>query len=162
MIIKVNVLEAEVNRIEVNADVIIKFSAITDKLYKGKVLSVSPLIEKDTHSCKVIIKIDNDGDIKDGMYAQVKISAEEYPDRILVYKDAILTRDSKKLVFAVHHNKAKWQYVKIGEKNEYFVEITKGVEPNQEIVIKGNFALSHDAKVKVVKEISFEELNRKF
>ncbi len=162
MIIRVNVLESEINRIKIGSDVVVKFSAITEKLYKGKVISVSPTINQNTHSCEVKIKVINDGKIKDGMYAQVKISAEKYPDKILVYKDAILVRDGKKLVFAVENKKAKWQYVKTGEENEYFVEITNGVKENQDIVIKGNFSLSHDAKVKIKKRIEYRKLADKF
>lgn len=162
MIIRVNVLESEINRIKIGSDVIVKFSAITEKLYKGKVISVSPSINQNTHSCEVKINLINDGKIKDGMYAEVKISAEKYPEKILVYKDAILVRDGKKLVFAVENNKAKWQYVKTGVENEYFVEITNGVKENQDIVIKGNFSLSHDAKVKIIKRVEYKKLAEKF
>ncbi len=162
MIIKVNALESEINRIRIGSNVIVKFSAITEKLYKGTVESISPSINQDTHSCEVTIKVMNDGKIKDGMYAQVKISAEKYPEKILVYKDALLVRDGKKLVFAVEDNNAKWQYVKTGNENEYFIEITNGVKDNQDIVIKGNFALSHDAKVKIKEIIEYESLADKF
>ncbi len=162
MIIRVNVLESEIDRIKTNANVTIKFPAIQNKLYYGTVKSISPYVDKTIHSCEVIIKPVTDGKIKDGMYALVKIEAEKYPDKLLVYKDAILTRDDKKLLFTVEHNLAKWHYVKIGKQNEYFCEIISGLKPNQDVVIKGNFALSHDAKVKITKEIGYKELSEKF
>ncbi len=163
MTIRVYVLESEIDRIKTNANVSVYFPAIQNRICYGKVESISPTIDKDTHSCEVTVKISNDNNrIKNGMYAQVKIDAEKYPDRILVYKDAILVRNGKKLVFAVEDNRAKWQYVKTGEENEYFVEITEGVKDGQDIVIQGNFALSHDAKVKIVKEVKYKTLAEMF
>ena len=96
------------------------------------------------------------------MFAEIKIAAEQYKDRIMVYKDALLIRDGKKLVFAVEGDKAKWQYVQTGESNEKFIEIIEGVKQDQDIVIDGNFSLSHDASVEVEKTISFEEINEQF
>ncbi len=160
--ILVNVLESEISRIEKGAKASIKFPSIKGKLYDGKVESISPTINNETRTCEIIIKLPNDGNIKDGMFADLKIASEQYHERIIVYKDALLNRDGKKLVFAVEDNKAKWQYVEIGEVNGKFIEITKGVKSDQNIVINGNFSLSHDASVEIEKTISFEEINEKF
>ncbi len=162
IIIRVQVLESEISRIEKGAKAVIRFPSIAGKIYIGKVESVSPTINNETRTCEIIIKLRNDGNIKDGMFAEIKIAAEYFKDRIIVYKDALLIRDGKKLVFAVEGEKAKWQYVQTGEENERFIEITEGVKQDQDIVIEGNFSLSHDASVEVEKTISFEEINERF
>lgn len=162
IIIRVKVLESEISRIKQEAKAVIKFPSINRRLYEGKVESISPTINNETRTCEIIIKLINDGKIKDGMFAEIKIAAEQYEDRIMVFKDALLIRDGKKLVFAVEGDKAKWQYVQTGEDNERFIEIIEGVKQDQDIVIDGNFSLSHDASVEVEKTISFEEISNEF
>jgi len=162
IIIRVKVLESEISRINQEAKTTIQFPSIQGKLFEGKVESISPTINNETRTCEIIIKLINDGKIKDGMFAEIKIAAEQYKDRIIVYKDALLIRDGKKLVFAVEVDKAKWQYVQTGVENEKFIEIIEGVKQDQNIVIDGNFSLSHDASVEVEKTISFEEINEQF
>ncbi|MCD4817822.1 MAG: efflux RND transporter periplasmic adaptor subunit [Candidatus Cloacimonetes bacterium] len=162
ILIRVNILESEISRINKNSAVTIVFPAIENEIFKGKIKSISPQIDKKSHTCEIIIEMHNTGKIKDGMYAEVKIDTEIFADRIIVYKDAMLVRDGKKLIFAVENDRAKWQYVKTGEENEYFIEITEGVDENDLIVINGNFSLSHDAEVKIVKEIPYLKLAEKF
>ncbi|MCK4694446.1 MAG: efflux RND transporter periplasmic adaptor subunit [Candidatus Cloacimonetes bacterium] len=161
-LIRVKILESEISRIQKGTRAIICFPAIDEIVYEGKVESISPTINRETRTCEILIKLKNDAYIKDGMFAEVKIAAEKYEDRIMVYKDALLIRDGKKLIFAVEEKKAKWQYVTTGEQNEKFIEIIEGVTPDQDIVIDGNFSLSHDASVEVEKKISFEEINEQF
>ncbi|PID27836.1 MAG: hypothetical protein CSB55_07245 [Candidatus Cloacimonadota bacterium] len=162
IIVKANVLESEINRIKPKSKARIKFPGLKNKVFSGEVKSVSPEINESSRTCEVEILISDNALIKHGMYADVKIDAENYENRILVYKDALIVRDGKKLVFAVEDGKAKWQYVKTGEENENFISVTEGAEPGQKIVIKGNFSLSHDANVKIEEEIEFEKLARIF
>ena len=96
------------------------------------------------------------------MFAEVKIEAEKYKDRVIIYKDALLIRDGKTLVFYKKGDKAMWQYIKIGERNEYFIEATQGIKPGMDIIIDGNFSLSHGAKIKVIKTIPYKNLAEMF
>jgi len=162
ILLRTQVLESEVGRLREDNSAIVRFPSIQNRIYKGKVESIAPVIDKTTRTCEVVIRLANDGLIKDGMFADVKIEAESFSDRVVVFKDAMLMRDGKKLVFAVEDGKAKWQYVKTGEENDKFIEITDGVEADQDIVIVGNFSLSHDAKVKVANTVSYEEILERF
>jgi len=160
--LKVEVLESEIGRIRENNQVIVSFPSIPEKLYYGKVQSVSPYVKSGSRTCEAEIILKNDGMIKAGMYADVKIAAEKYTDKILIYKDALLIRDGKKLVFAEEDGKAKWQYVKTEMENEKFIAVKSGVKENQAIIIDGNFSLAHDADVKISNKIPYNEIKKKF
>ena len=160
--VKADILESEINRVSLNNKAIILFPAIPNEIYSGKIKSISPYIDEESSTCEIEIIIPNDGKIKDGMFAEVKVAAEKYPNRIIIHKDALLVRDGKKLVFAVEKGKAKWQYVKTGERNDKFIAIKHGVKANQKIVIENNFSLSHDANAKIEKEIPYEEFKKSF
>ena len=105
------------------------------------------------------VKVDQ---IKNGMFSNLKIAAEKFSERVIIYKDAILVRDGKLLVFVVEDEKAKWQYVETGEENESFIEIVEGVKADQLVVIDGNFSLSHDAVVEIAETIPYQQLSIKF
>ncbi|MBN1327720.1 MAG: efflux RND transporter periplasmic adaptor subunit [Candidatus Cloacimonetes bacterium] len=162
LLLRVNVMESEINRIKPGAEARIRFPAIQQKIYYGKVESISPTVESAARTCEVLIRFANDGLIRDGMYADVKIAAEVYPNNIIIHKDALLVRDGKKLVFTVADGKAKWQYVETGRENDYFVAVTQGVEEQQLVVIDGNFSLSHDASVELIETIPYSKLAARF
>jgi multidrug efflux pump subunit AcrA (membrane-fusion protein) len=98
------------------------------------------------------------------MYAQVRIAARLFADRVMVPREAILERDRRKLVFVLEPESsgadaglAKWTYVTTGLENQDYVEIasnpeTTMLEPGQIVLVEGHSTLIHDAKVRLVKE----------
>ncbi len=146
----VNVLEDEIDKIKVGNIVSIKINAIPGKEYFGKVIFVSPYVNPDTKTGTVVIRIKNkDKRIKPGMYANANIEVKRLHNRILIPKEALLVRDKRNLVFTVEDSLAKWKYVDIGEQNDKYIEILKGVNAGDNVIVKGQFNLAHDAKVKV-------------
>ena len=147
----VNVLEDEIDKIKVGSSAKIKINAIINTEYTGRVIFVSPYIDPETKTGKVVIQIKNkDKRIKPGMYANASIEVKRLHDRILIPKEALLVRDKRNLVFTVEDSLAKWKYVDIGAQNDKYIEILKGVSVGDDVIVKGQFNLAHDAKVKVV------------
>lgn len=156
--VNAKVLESEVGKMRVGREVDLKFSAYPDRVFKGQVKAISPIVDPEDKTCNVIIGVQNpDEELKPGMHAEVEIAAEIFPDRLLVPQDAVLTRGGRKLVFAAQDGLAKWIYINIGLENEDYAEViplddgTIGVEPGMELLIDGHFTIAHDARVRVVK-----------
>ena len=162
LFLDVRVLESEISQVKVGQQVIIRFPAQAEKTYNGKVESIAPFIEQNSRTCQVRVALSNDGSLRAGMYAEVKIAVEKYPNKILVSKDALLIRDGKKLLFVAEEGKAKWQYVQTGLKNKYLLEITEGVSPQDAIIFQGHFSLSHDANIELQKTVPYEKFKRLF
>lgn len=151
MNIDINILESELNSINIGNSVEIEIPAIPDEKFIGKVSRISPYIDKENRTSKLVISIKNkDSKIKPGMFARVLIASMTYSNRILIPKDALLVRDKRNLVFTVDDSLAKWKYVDIGEKNDEFIEIINGVEVGEKVIVVGHFNLAHDSKVKIV------------
>jgi HlyD family secretion protein len=150
MNIDINILESELNNIDIGNNVEIEIPAIPDEKFSGIVSKISPYIDKENRTSKVVISIKNkDSKIKPGMFARVLITSKTFTNRILIPKDALLVRDKRNLVFTVEESLAKWKYVDIGEKNDQFIEIIKGVDVGEKIIVDGHFNLAHDSKVKI-------------
>ena len=87
------VLESEIGKMRKGREVTLRFSAYPDKIFHGKVKSISPVVNPEDKTCKVIIDVANpEEEIKPGMHAEVEIAAEIYKDKLLVPQDAVLDR----------------------------------------------------------------------
>ena len=146
------VLESEIGKMKVGREVDLKFSAYPGKSFKGKVKAISPIVNPDDKTCKVIIDVSNpEEEIKPGMHTEVEIAAEIHQDRLLIPQEAVLVRSGRKLAFVVENGLAKWRYIDVGLENENFAEVLDGIKEGEKVIIDGHFTLAHDARVRVEK-----------
>lgn len=151
MKIDINILESELNQIKTGNSVEIEIPALKSEKFYGKVTRISPFIDVENRTSKVIVSIRNiDAKIKPGMFARVLIASNTLKDRIIIPKSALLVRDKRNLVFTVEDSLAKWKYVDIGEQNEKYIEVNSGVIAGEKVIVDGHFNLAHDSKVRIV------------
>ena len=145
------VLESEIGRLQVGREVEIKFSAYPEKVFMGRTKAISPIINPEDKTCKVVIEVDNPWEeVKPGMHAEVEIPAEIYKGRLLIPQEAVLVRAGRKLAFVVEDGLAKWRYLEVGLENEDYAEIIDGIKEGEVVIIEGHFTLAHDARVRIV------------
>ena len=152
------VLESEIGKMKQGREVILRFSAYPDRVFEGRVKSISPIVNPEDKTCKVIVDVANPKEeIKPGMHAEVEIAAEIHENKLLVPQEAILDRGGRKLAFVVQDDLAKWRYVQVGLENDQFAEILpseregEGVKEGETVIVDGHFTLAHDAKVTIEK-----------
>ena len=149
--IEVGVIESEIANIKNKSGVVVKLNSLPGAIFKGRVLYINPLIDSETKTCRVTILVpNNDSRVKPGMFANVLIENQILKDKLLIPKDALLVRDKRDLVFVTDGDLAKWHYVDIGNQNEEYIEILKGVEAGDSVIVNGHYNLAHDAKIKIV------------
>jgi len=153
---EVAVLESDLKGLEVGRPVRLQIPAIAETL-AVKVDVMSPRLDADSRTCNLLMRFqDPDGRVRPGMFARASIAGEILPDRLLVPREAILTRDGRPLLFKVESNKAEWVYVELGKSNDRFVEVAKilqggPLEPGTPVVVSDHLTLTHDAPVKIRK-----------
>lgn len=149
--VEVGVLENEINKIMIGSKAKLKLNAVPDRIYLGKVIQINPLVDPETKTCRVTVEIvDKDNNIKPGMFTSVSIETEIFKNRILIPKEALLVRDRRNLVFIVENGLAKWHYVKIGEQNDKFIEVTDGINYGDTVIVDGHYNLAHDSKINII------------
>jgi len=149
----ISVTEQVVNKIREGSELEIVIPAAGKSVFSGKIVSVSPVIDAETFTYNVLIDIPNkDNLIKPGMTAKVNIMSEKREDIIIVPVNSILTEDSGKYVFTIENDRAVKRFVDTGISNEDMVEITKGLESGQLLVVKGHQFLRHNDPVIVLQE----------
>jgi RND family efflux transporter MFP subunit len=148
--VTVSVGETDAGRIVEGARAWVSVPALGTAERPGVVNSVSPVVSPETGGCGVEIALEDANGLKPGMYARVRVLAQEVPDAVIVPDDAVLMRSERPLVFVVRDGIAKWQYVSIGARGDDLVQITEGVQPGDIVIVEGHFALAHDAPVAAV------------
>jgi RND family efflux transporter MFP subunit len=121
---------------------------------------ISPDINVESRTCSVLLRLKStDGRVKPGMFVRAAIAGEVFEDRLLVPREAILTRDGRPVLFKIEDGRAYWVYVTLGERNEHLVEIKRvdqggPLEPGTLVVVDNHLTLTHEAKIKVKKKIA--------
>lgn len=147
--IDVGVLENDIPDIQTGSKADVSFNALPGEEFAGKIIYINPCIDPSTKTCRVTVEVVNrNGIIKPGMFASVKLSSQVLKSRILIPRNALVSRDRRNLVFVQEGDLAKWKYIDIGEQNDKYIEVLSGVEPGEKVIIEGNFNLAHDAKIK--------------
>ncbi len=143
--------EIYVSRISKGQKVSITFDALPGQTYQGRIAAVVPEADPSARTFPVKIGIDNrKGRIKAGMLARVVFPVGERRRAILVPKDAIVLSDTGNLVYIVTADTAVPVPVKAGLAYDAFVEVMHGLQPGQQVVVRGNERLMPGMKVKVL------------
>ncbi len=163
--VEVQVLEAELGLLSEGRRAVVSFAAFPGEEFEGRIRTVNPRVDPESRTGRVTVFLENrDGRTKPGMYAQVTIDAQAFPDRVLIARRALLERDGRLMVFVFspegETGRAEWRYVTIGRENEVFVELTRGdegfVEPGEVVLTDGHHYLAHDATVRLVDDPAAE------
>ena len=149
--LEMDVLETEIRHIRLGAKAEIALAALPQKTVSGRVVSVNPTIDTERRTCRVLLEIENpDRAVRPGMFADVRVEAARYEDRLLVPREALLTRDDRKVVFVYEGGRAKWRYVETGAETDEMVEVREGLAARDTLITAGHFNLAHNAQVIVV------------
>jgi membrane fusion protein, heavy metal efflux system len=136
--ITANVPEKDTSFVSKDQPVSVTFPAYPGKVYDGKVLFVSDVLEPDTRRTKVRIAFDNpDRSLKPGMFANVSFSAPMI-SRLVVPTSALLMSNDRTSVFA---EVEPWTFVRRDVETEYeegnTAVIRTGLKSGERVIVKG-------------------------
>ncbi|HEY3081798.1 MAG TPA: efflux RND transporter periplasmic adaptor subunit [Chloroflexota bacterium] len=145
-----NIEEARIGQIKAGQSATLATPAFPGKLFPARVVSIAPAADARTHTFPVKVRPDPQvGDLRSGMFADVKIVTEEKTDAVLVPKDALIQRAGKAVVFVVADGRAKQVEVPIGLSDEKNVEIPSGVKAGDQVIVAGQATVNDGDPVRV-------------
>ena len=151
------VLEHDLPLIRAGGQAVITSSAAPGRQIVGRVAAVLPMIDSTTRAGRALVRFRNDGSLRPGMYADVRLESTRLAGRTIVPAAAILERDGRTLVFVVQDGRAKWTYLTAGRSNGAEAEVLPDsstgeipVKPGDVVLVEGHLTLTHDAPVRVV------------
>jgi RND family efflux transporter MFP subunit len=141
-----DVYEKDIEEISAGSEVDIHVPALADKDFKGKVLRISPIVDKTSRSVKVRAVIENPGGLlRDGEYADVVIKAGHPHKALLVPLTAVEHEDGTDFVFVQKGEKYMKEKVQLGAPVGDKVEIQTGLKSGDIVVTKGAIFLGDQA-----------------
>ena len=156
--IRINIAERFISRISNDQTATVTFDAYPSVEFGAKVFEVSPVLDTSTRTMSVKLRFNPpDSRVKVGMYGRVKLVTDSVKNAIVLPSSALVTRDGKDYVFIVTSPKSGKNAAVVGLKPitkgisiDNKVEITKGLEAGDEVVVKGQTLLNDGAKVNIV------------
>lgn len=157
--IEAAVLEHDLPLIRRGGDALVIPAATPDHPLHGTITAILPLVDSTTRAGRALVRVRNNGVLRPGMYADVRLESTRLPNRVLVPAPAIIERDGRPLVFVVKKSHAEWTYVNPGRSNGVDTEILPDsssgeipVQPGDTVLVEGHLTLTHDAPVRLVSD----------
>jgi HlyD family secretion protein len=154
--VEAHVLEHDLPLLHVGADARVSTSGASDRLLRGRVGAVLPLVDSASRAGRAIVRLAGDGTLRPGMFADVELETVRLRSRRLVPTRAIIERDGRPLVFVVRDGRAQWTYIVPGRTNGRDTEVLPDsatreipVQPGDRVIVEGHLTLTHDAPVTV-------------
>ncbi len=148
----VSILERDTPHLKMNAKSKVKFDAVPDRVFQGRVREINPAVNY--NACNAVVYLENPGDdLLSGLNADVAIETTVYKERCLVPRKAILYRNDRELLFFVRNKRSVWCYVTTGIHNQNYVEITSSqfdLSAGMPVIVEGHYSLAHNAALNIL------------
>lgn len=117
----------------------------------GKVTLISPALDPNSTTVEVWVEAPNtDGRLRPGSSANLEMVAQSVNDAIVIPASALLkTPDGGTTVMVVEDGKAVQRTVETGIREGDGVQITKGLNGNETVIVQGSYGLPDKTKVKI-------------
>ncbi len=158
--VKASIIESELKFLKKGKGVEVRFEAFPNKVFKGYIDEINPVIDEKTRTADAYIALKNAKNIYQGLYANVYIDTERIKNKFIVPNSAVLTREGRTLIFVVDEtNHAKWVYVKVVGKNDFYSAIENAsdyttIKEGDLVIVSNNLTLGHGSLVEVKKVIN--------
>jgi Cu(I)/Ag(I) efflux system membrane fusion protein len=121
--------------------------------FAGRVSNVLPQFDAATRTLKARIEVENQGyALRPDMFVNVELPVP-FSRALVVPADAVLDSGLKKTVFIGHGNGVfSARVVETGRRLDNRVEIVKGLEAGERIVVSGNFLVSSESRLQEAAE----------
>ncbi|MCI8341836.1 MAG: efflux RND transporter periplasmic adaptor subunit [Firmicutes bacterium] len=150
VIVKVSVSEQIINRLEKGQSVDVKIAAVSDSKMEGKIKTINPAANQSgTYDVEIEIP-NNSGNVKTGMFAEVSFVKAKGYNAIVVARDAVISKNNEEYVFVVENGAAVKKNVVMGVDDGHSVQILKGIEEGELVIVKGQSYLNEGSAVNVV------------
>jgi len=148
----VQVVERELAHVKCGALADIQVDAYGEEVFRGELICINPTVNLESRTVDVEIRVDNrDHRLKPGMFARVSIVTQRREGVLLLPKNSLAEQGGAPQVFVNENGKASRRVVSLGVKGEQHVEVLRGLEAGDEVIITGHYELKDGMPVKVIR-----------
>lgn len=123
--------------------------AFSERSFQGEISAVDTRVDPATRSVRVTAIFPNtDETLRPGMFLNIDVGLIERSDAVLVPEEAVISEATRQFVYVVRpNNTADRREVQIGQRQQGEIEIVRGIEPGDRVVVRGIQRLRANAPV---------------
>ena len=147
---ELNVPERELATLEAGLPVTLSVDALPGRTFEGTIDRVSPVVDADSGTFRVVAAFAGKGDLKPGMFGRISIDYDQRADALTVPRAALLEDEAEPAVFVVDEGKAARVPIELGYLDGEWAEVRGGLEEGAQVVTAGTATLRDGSAVQVI------------
>lgn len=148
--ILIEVVEKDIPLVQIGQQAEVRAEAYPDRVFEGRVTRIVQALNRATRTMTVEIDLPNkDRRLKGGMFARVEALVGTHPQAIQIPIDAVSRLEDMQYVYVVRDGTAQRVNVEIGLRQENLVEITKGLNGDEQVIVSGKDLVHEGTPVQV-------------
>ena len=143
--------ERDSSRVAVGAPVAVRVAPFPDEVFTAEVTVVSPTIDPVTRTLRVKAALPNpDGRLRPGLFARADLGVSVREGVPMIPEEAVLQRADGAVAFRLTADgRAERRVLELGVIRDGMVEVRKGLEPGDRVVVRGQNELVDGSPVSV-------------
>ncbi|MGB5288622.1 MAG: efflux RND transporter periplasmic adaptor subunit, partial [Ignavibacteriaceae bacterium] len=144
-----DIYEYELAKVKVGSKASITFNFLPGKIYEGKVSFIYPTLDPKSRTVKIRIELNNRGELKPSMFANITIEGEDLGSKPVVHESAIIRSGLKDVVIlSLGDGKFKPQQVQLGGYSDGYYQVLSGLTEGNTIVTSAQFLIDSESNLK--------------
>lgn len=149
--VKADVTADLLRYLQVGDQVSVEIGAVPDKKRHGKIQIMSPIADPRSQAFPIKVLLNNPGHhLKPGMYADVYLTVQKSVNTTLLPIEAILDLNRSPYIYVLKGSHAEKRFIQTGVANDQQVEILKGIQTGEKVIIKGQHLVEDGEQVEVI------------
>ena len=146
---RVSFPEQDAAQIEVGKEVRLTTPAAPGETAIGEITAVNPQIKTHNRAVEITVEFDNPGSWLPGASVDAELVVASHEQALSVPVLSLSNRDGKTVVFTLEQDRVRAAVVETGWREDDWIEILKGINPDQQIVVEGASMLTDGSQVSV-------------
>jgi len=151
----IGIPESDVNAVRSVDDYEVKIDALSGKIFQAKKYFLSKSTDSQARLYNLELEIENpSGEILPDMFARVEIVKAEIDNAITLPLFSVITINEENIVYVVEGDIVRSRKIELGMQEGWRVQVTKGLESNEHVVVVGQRSVNEGQKVNIIKTVS--------
>lgn len=148
MRVEYQIPERYLSKLQMGQKVLLLSEAFPEKPFQGVLSYIDPAIDKDTRTVAVEAIVDNKSDqLYSGLFVKITHLFGDKKERLLIPEESVIPGLNKQKVFIIENDHARLVQISIGEHHADMVEVIKGLDKNERVIIRGQHKLKDGSKI---------------
>jgi multidrug efflux pump subunit AcrA (membrane-fusion protein) len=158
--VRLHVAERFISRIALNQPCEIRLNAFPGEVFRGSISEISPTVDVSSRTMEIRVSVENPGGrLRPGMFATVRIITEQKQNIVKIPVSAMISRFGEQFIFIADMDNpdgpvARRRNLVPGIIIDGVMEVSYGLAPNEEVVIRGQTLLEDGSRINIVDRLA--------